>query len=673
MASAQVRSPGRVFGLAIFLGAFLLFQIQPMIARFILPWFGGAAAVWITCVLFFQSALVAGYLYAHGLSRRLSDAWRVRLHVALLVTSLAFLPVIPALHWRPTGNENPATRILLLLTSTVGLAYVLLASTSPLLQFEFARRFREDFPYRFFALSNLASILGLVLYPTVVEPLLTGRQQAIWWSVLYGVYVLLVGAALFTRADRVPVEPADVPVAESLPAAWTQALWILLPACASAVMLASTQYLIENLAPVPLLWVLLLSAYLLSFVLCFDRRPWYRHALFLRLELAAILAMAWFIDHQYLRFKVPVALGIVTVGVFLVSMYCHGEVVRRRPHPSHLTRFYLFIALGGALGGVVVVLLSPWLMPVPVDFPLALLATTLLTAVIEFSASRLMRWICVAATVAVAVVVLRYAQSFAVDNLAVMRDFYGTLRVTREMIGQPFAKARSLLHGVIKHGTQIIEKPLSMTPTTYFGVGSGVHLAISRLRHPGERVGIIGLGVGTLAAYGQDGDVYRFYEINPQVIDIATHWFSFLTGSPARVEVVLGDGRLSLERESPQNYDVFVIDAFSSDAIPAHLLTREAVHGYLRHLQPAGIVAFHISNKVLDLEPVIAAAAADAGLGGRTVVVGEVPRLYRLGSTWVLLSRNAEQLANLGRPLRFDSRVRMWTDDYSNIWRIVRW
>ncbi len=457
------------------------------------------------------------------------------------MASLAFLPVIPALHWKPVGSENPAARILLLLSSTVGLAYLLLASTSPLLQFEYARRFRAEFPYRFFALSNLASMLGLILYPTVVEPLLTGRQQAMLWSGLYIAYVAAVAAALLVRSNPVP-EAAVVTEAQPLPSRRTQALWILLPACASAVMLAGTQYLIENLAPVPLLWVLLLSVYLLSFILCFDRRSWYRPGLFLRLHLAAILVMAWFIDNQWLRFNVPISIGIVTVGVFLVSMYCHGEVVRLRPDPSHLTRFYVLIAVGGALGGLFVGLVSPWLLPLPVDFPLALLATAVLTAVIGFSGPRLMRWVSVAAAIAVAFIALRYAQSFAIDNLAVMRGFYGTLRVTREVVGQPAAKARSLLHGVIKHGTEIVEKPLMMTPTTYFGVGSGVHRAIARLRHPGQRVGIIGLGTGTLAAYGETGDVYRFYEINPQVVDVATHWFGFLAGSPAHVEVVLGDG-----------------------------------------------------------------------------------------------------------------------------------
>ncbi len=643
-----------------------------MLARFILPWFGGAAAVWITCMLFFQTALVGGYLYAHGIASRLSNTWRIRLHLGLLAISLLFLPVIPAMHWKPVGLENPAGRILLLLSSTVGVTYLLLASTSPLLQFEYARRFHEDFPYRFFALSNLASVLGLILYPTVVEPLLTGREQALLWSGLYVLYAVATAAALLQRAQAAPEGHRVAIAPEPLPGARTQALWVLLPACASAVMLAGTQYLIENLAPVPLLWVLLLTVYLLSFILCFDRRSWYRPALFLRLNLAAILVMAWFVDNQWLRFNVPVSIGIVTVGVFLVSMYCHGEVVRRRPHPAHLTRFYVLIAVGGALGGVFVGLLSPWLIPLPIDFPLALLATAVLAAIIGFSTGGLMKWTPIAATFAVAFISLRYVESFSTDNLAVTRGFYGTLRVTREVVGLPAAKARSLLHGVIRHGTQIMEKPLLLTPTTYFGVGSGVQRAIARLRHPGERVGVIGLGVGTLAAYGENGDVYRFYEINPQVLDLATRWFSFLSGSPARAEVVLGDGRLSLERESPQNYDVFVIDAFSSDSIPAHLLTREAVAQYLRHLQPEGIIAFHISNKVFDLEPVIAAAATHAELHGTTAIVGDDLRLYRLGSTWVLLSRSAAQIEGLGRPMRRDSRVRVWTDDYSNIWTIVR-
>jgi hypothetical protein len=660
----------RLFGVAIFLGAFLLFQVQPMIARYILPWFGGASAVWITCMLFFQAALVAGYLYAHGLAKGLSGSWRTRLHIVLLAASLAYLPVIPAANWKPVGNENPGLRILLLLTSTLGLPYLLLASTSPLLQFEYARRFREQFPYRFFALSNLASMLGLFLYPTVVEPLLTRRHQAMLWSALYVAYALAVIGALAMRGSEGGEAAAPEPA--PLPSPATQALWVLLPACASLVMLAGTQYLIENLAPMPLLWVLLLGVYLLSFILCFDRRAWYRRGVFVRLHLAAILALAWFIDNQWLRFKVAVSISIVTVAVFLVSMYCHGEVVRRRPDPSHLTRFYLLIAVGGALGGLWVGLVSPLVVTLPLDLPLALLATAVLTAALEFRETRWMRWIPIATVAAVAFIGLRYAQELWIDNLAVTRNFYGTLRVTREIVGQPAVKARLLMHGVVEHGMQIVEQPLRMTPTTYFGIRSGVHLAIARRRHPGARVGVIGLGVGTIAAYAQEGDVYRFYEINPQVLRLATRWFSFLTDTPVKPEVVLGDGRLSLEREDPQGYDVFAIDAFSGDAIPAHLLTREALEQYLRHVRPDGIIAFHISNKVLDLEPVVAAAAAEAGLAARTVVAGEDPRLYRLASTWVLLSRDPAQVDGLGRRARIDSSaIAAWTDEYSSIWRVM--
>ena len=662
-----------IYWLAIFLGAFLLFQIQPMIARMILPWFGGAAAVWITCMLFFQTALLLGYLYAHGLVLRAGPAVRSRVHLILLGASLFLLPVVPAAYWKPVGSEEPITRILLILAATAGLPYLLLASTSPLLQAEYARRFREDFPYRLFALSNLASLAGLLTYPTLVEPRLTTRAQALLWSSLYALYAMTCGAALLTRQRGEGKKEMEAVPNQEAPDWRTQALWIALPACASALLLAATQYLTENIAAVPLLWVVPLSAYLLSFILCFDRRSWYRPSIFLRLTILALLSMGWFVDRQNLRFAAPLEIGVLILGVFIVSMYCHGELVRRRPDPSHLTRFYLLMSAGGAMGGLLVGLLSPWLLPLPLDLPLVLLFTAILTVVVERGNTRLVVFVNAATVLAMGVIGVRFAQGLSTDNVALSRSFYGTLRVTREIIGLPAAKARSLEHGVIRHGTQLVEEKLTRTPTTYFAVGSGVERAIEKMRRPGERAGIIGLGVGTLAAYGAPGDTYRFYEINPQVVDLAVRRFSFLADSPARVEVVLGDGRLSLEREAPQNYDVFVVDAFSGDSIPAHLLTRESLRQYLRHLRPGGLIAIHISNKVLDLEPVIAALATDSGLAGCLSISADDPRLYRTGSTWALLSTDPKAVEGLGRPLRGDARVGVWTDDFYNVWSIIRW
>jgi SAM-dependent methyltransferase len=582
--------------------------------------------------------------------------------------------VIPNDAWKPRGNEEPISRILLMLTATVGLPYTLLASTSPLLQAVYARRYGGEPPYAWFALSNLASMLALLTYPIVVEPWLAVRTQALLWSGLYVAWATAAAAAVWSSAPGMAAAAAP---AEHIPVS-TQLWWLLLPACASSLLLAGTGYLSENVAPVPLLWIVPLSAYLLSFILCFARGDWYRPGLFLRLDIAALLSLAWLIDVQSLRFEVPIAASIVTGGVFLVSMFCHGEVVRRRPGPALLTRFYLLIAAGGALGGVLVGAIAPVALPVPIEFSLAIVICATAAVALELPYARLLtRAALLGALAATIVIAIRQASSYAAGNLAVARNFYGTLRVAPEFVGFPAAKARTLEHGVIKHGSQLIEDGMQLRPTAYFAIGSGVQLAIEATHRPGQRVGIVGLGTGTIAAYGRAGDVYRFYELNPLVLDFARKYFSFLADSPARVEVVLGDARLSLERETPQGYDVLAVDAFSSDSIPVHLLTREALQLYLRHLRQDGILALHISNKVLDLEPVIAAGAAAADLDGLRVTTTDEPRLYRLGADWILLARNPAVLqraitGGAGRRLRVRPDLRLWTDDYSNIWQVIK-
>ncbi|HET8547255.1 MAG TPA: fused MFS/spermidine synthase, partial [Bryobacteraceae bacterium] len=452
----------------------------------------------------------------------------------------------------------------------------------------------------------------------------------------------------------------------------------ILPACASALLLAATGYLSENIAPVPLLWIVPLTAYLLSFILCFAPGGWYRTGLYLRLHVLALLGMAWLVDMHSLRFEVPVAAAMVAAGVFIASMFCHGEVVRRRPGAALLTRFYLCIAAGGALGGLLVGIVAPAALPLPIDFSLAIVACAVAAVALELPSARLMtRAALLGALAAVIIFAIRETASFGADNIALARNFYGTLRVTPEFTGFPAVKARVLEHGVIKHGLQIVEQGMQLRPTAYFGIGSGVQLAIDATRRPGQRVGIVGLGTGTIAVYGRAGDVYRFYELNPLVLDFARRYFSFLAESAARVEVVLGDARLSLEREPAQAYDVLVIDAFSSDSIPVHLLTREALQLYLRHLEPEGILALHISNKVLDLEPVIAAGASACGLDARKISTADDPRMYRLGADWVLLARDPVALrrataGGAGRRLRKQAQIRLWSDDYSNIWQVIK-
>jgi hypothetical protein len=596
----------------------LVFQIQPLIAKLILPWFGGTASVWTASMLFFQTALLGGYLYAHLLTRKVSTAHQARLHLLLLAISLFLLPAIPAAHWKPRGDEVPVVRILLLLGSTIGVQYVLLASTSPLLQVMWTRQSGGEIPYRWYALSNAGALLGLLSYPVLVEPLIGLHLQATIWSVAYAVYAACIVLILLMGGGESVIWHRET-IAEPVPLV-TQAVWVLLPAAASVLLLVATEYMSENIMPVPFIWVLPLGAYLLSFVFCFGRPRWYRRGYFIPLTVAALVGASTLVQFSWLRFRVTVSTVIVTIVVFVFSTYCHGEVVSRRPASGELTRFYLFIALGGAIGGVLVSVILPLTLPLPIDFALAVLICAFNLLIVGWRRGLKSRMLSMLALLVAGYVALKDAGALTVGSLILDRNFYGTLRVTEKFERiNPTVRLRLLTHGVTYHGSQLLDESLRRRPTTYYGYGTGVHLALEQTRHPSQRVGIIGLGVGTLAAYGHRGDVYRFYEINPQVIQLSTTAFSYLNDSPARIEVSVGDARLVLDREKPQNYDLLVVDAFSSDAIPAHLLTREAMTIYLRHVRPDGIIAFHVSNKTLRLTPVVAALAADFKLAAVAV------------------------------------------------------
>lgn len=654
---------------SIFLGAFLLFQIQPLIARAILPWFGGAASVWTASMLFFQTALLAGYAYA---------AWMVkkrpaRLHILLLAGSIALLPIIPAAGWKPSGSQEPISRIVLLLAATVGPQYVLLASTSPLLQGLWSGG--GAIPYHWFAISNAGSLLGLLTYPVLMEPFLGMHAQAWAWSGAYVAYAILTGAALW----RVRTSNPETVAAEKV-SRRTGAIWVVLPAAATALLLASTQFILTNILPSPLLWVLPLSAYLLSFIVTFGRTRSYRPAVFTRLAIAGLLGLAGLLQWPSLGFRVTASTAIATAGVFLVCCYLHGEVAARRPQGGALTRFYLSIAAGGALGGLGIGVAAPLILPMFVDFPVALGFCAALLAAIEWGRGRRPRMISALTALLVVYVGVMHTGALAAGSVALKRNFYGALRVTEEYVGvNPVVRARILTHGVIHHGSQLLDNSRRRTPTMYYAQGTGVHLAIEETRAANQRVGVVGLGTGTLAAYGRAGDVYRFYEINPQVVNVARTMFSYMADTEAHVEVIVGDARLTLEWEQPQRYDVLVLDAFSSDSIPAHLLTREAMQLYLRHLRPDGMLAFHASNKVFSLVPVVAAAAREHSLSGLVVDAREDANTYRASATWVLLSRNprafqpslSSRFWGKGVPPWTKPGVQVWTDQYHNLWNAL--
>jgi hypothetical protein len=755
------KSGTSLYGFAIFCGAFLLFQVQLILGKYALPWFGGAPAVWTTCMLFFQLLLLGGYFYSHAVSR-LSLRHQSIVHVSLLGISVGLMtmgcffwktPLLPGSSWRPSPGDSPVLGILSLLTVAVGLPYLCLSTTGPLLQSWFARTHAAESPYRLYALSNAGSLLGLITYPFVFEPNLRIHTQAWLWAAGYIVF----SAACIVCARKLRQATAHVPAVfareedAATPTRFSQALWFLLPACASVMLLATTNLLCQEVAVVPFLWVLPLSLYLLSFIVCFDNPKWYRRGLF-----QLLMAMGLPIAILALLGEVNAPVGrqvlMLSLVLFGCCMVCHGELVRLKPQPVLLTRFYLLVSAGGAAGGIFVVLIAPQIFTGFWEFHFGLIACVVV-AILALISDReswwhraqpylgmtillglalvpdfISRYITLAVVpemmyrahyypilTALALVTaavffttrnkpsnprrFNLAQLAAVAVLAALcaglymcvqydrnreirrdRNFYSALQIQKG----PELNSVELRHGQISHGFQSRLRPKD--PTLYYARTSGIGrlLGAEGCSQPcPRRIGVIGLGAGTLAAYGRLGDTMRFYELNPQVIAYSEGtdpYFTFLHDSSAKIETVLGDARLSLEREfaekGPQNFDVLVIDAFSSDAIPAHLLTSEALDVYLEHLHgPNSVLAFHVSNKVLDLRFVLAALAAQKQLS--------IVRINKKDSDdsaersdWVMLARNPQALqfsafqGHIGPMPKADERM-LWTDDYSNLFRVL--
>jgi MFS family permease/SAM-dependent methyltransferase len=665
-----------IYAATIFLSSFLLFLVQPLIARLILPWFGGSAAVWTTCMLFFQVLLLAGYAYAHALSK-LAGRRQAVVHTVLLLAALATLPIMPAESWKPTGEQEPITRILLLLGATVGLPYFLLASTSPLIQAWFARARPGENPYRLFALSNFASLIALLGYPFFVEPVFAAREQVNLWSWLFAAFAVLCAAVAWRtpRAAAVSELEAATPVAKR-----DYAWWLGLSATGSVLLLAVTNHLTQNVASVPLLWLVPLTLYLATFIIAFEGKGWYQPRFLWPLLLVALVAMAWLlIDTEY-HYHLALQLGVFLPGMFVGCLFCHGELYRTRPAPRHLTAFYLTISAGGALGGLFVAVVAPLIFSGYFELGAGLAALAVL-AVLRFVAiGRVAYLMSLLVLLGVGACATYDGFRHQKDVRVAKRSFYGVLRVKEYGVPGDSSHLRRLVHGTIMHGEQYLSDANRRMLTTYYTETSGIGAAIhSKEDHP-LRVGVIGLGTGTIAAYGRAGDSYRFYDIDANVIQIARSDFTFLGDSAARTETALGDARLTLEREPPQGFDVLAVDAFSSDAIPVHLITREALQAYLRHMKPDGIVAFHVSNRFLDLIPVVARLAKELGL--HAVLISDDPededKTIRSRSDWVLVSRDPEALeadaiVEAGAtPAEDRPEWRTWTDDYSNLIQILK-
>ena len=763
------------YAFTIFTGAFLLFQVQPLIGKYILPWFGGGPGVWTTCMLFFQMLLLGGYAYAHVSSSRLKVRAQVIVHLALLAGALAVLPIVPSAAWKPRGGTNPVPQILLLLTATLGLPYFVLSSTGPLLQQWFSRSRPGVSPYRLYALSNVGSLLALVSYPFYFESHFTRKSQAGFWGwglAVYGIGSVFcavqywkaagsgVTAATNVEAHSSPTAPRPAMEALGAPARITvlqRLLWLLLPACASVLLLAVTNKLCLDVAVFPFLWVAPLSLYLLSFVICFDNPRWYVRFPYAILLAAALAGICWAL-FSGADWKLWKQVLMYCGGLFICCMVCHGELYRLRPDPSRLTSFYLLIAAGGALGGLFVAVGAPLMFTKYYELHWGLLfcgllfavvLTALRTRLLPFRRTRaiavmdrsdsLHREFCgqaaepaasadrssalepipaagpllenagalkaslrrkilggltsepartlfyrVACTLVwlgiagLAVTLWLQTRKRNDEAISASRNFYGVLTVLNKNPDEPKSHYYLLMHGRITHGLQFVDPEQSAWPTTYYGPGSGVGLALNAL--PGQRrVGLVGLGTGTLTSYGRPGDCIRIYDINPAVKQLATSRFTYLSNCKAQVEVVLGDARLSMERETPQNLDLLALDAFSSDAIPVHLLTKEAFELYGRHLNTNGVIAVHISNHFLDLEPVVMNLARHFHYKAALIDFDEIDsKWWQYSSTWILLTHNqalldSPPIASAAGVIRTNApKVPLWTDDFTSLYQVLK-
>jgi len=693
-----------LFALTVFASAFLLFQVQPLISRLILPWFGGSPAVWTAAMLFFQTALFGGYLYAHLTTTRLSATAQCAVHLGLLAAATAAAlatGTVPPGWLRPEGSAagSPVLRIFLLLGITVGLPYFALSATGPLLQRWFTRVVPGRSPYRLFALSNVGSLLALLTYPLFVEPAWGGRTQAACWTAGFAAFAACCGLCVGQVRRAAPGHEPTVAATAGTRRGdrLLAAAWVGLPALGSVLFLAVTNEVCQNVATVPLLWIVPLSLYLLSFIVAFDHPRWYPRRLAAAAAVVLVAVMAGYdrladrtglavFDHWWMESAVMFA------GLAVLLLVCHGELARLKPDGTRLTAYYLSMSAGGAVGGLLVNLVAPRVFTTFREFPLALAAAAAVAAAVLAAGGvaappgRLLRWSGVTLGLAaiggtwhwrLAAAPPRPDRRVAHES----RTFYGTLAVQERDIGAPDASF-AFFSGHIQHGRQFSAAERRREPLTYYGAGSGVEAAVRHVQRQSDacHVGVVGLGVGTLATYARPGDRYRFYELNPGVIDVARNaaWFHYLADCRGTVDVVVGDARLELERElaggAGHGFDLLVLDAFSGDAIPAHLLTTEAFAVYDRHLRPGGVLAVHVTNTYLDIQPVVRRLAEEHGFLHRRIYRAEDAERLLYRNDWMLLSRDpeavipaADDVEVLPDRYRQPRAVPLWTDDYGSL------
>ena len=692
------RTPRRglaiTYSATVFLSAFLLFQVQPLIGKFILPWFGGSPAVWTTCMLVFQLLLFAGYAYAHLTTEYLTSRQQLALHMLLMFAAIVALPIAPDASWKPVNSDTPALRIMLLMLVCVGLPYFILSATGPLVQGWFSRTHVGQSPYRLYSLSNIGSLLALVTYPLLFEPNFSVYSQSAIWSAAFAVFAGLCTlsgwrmrhASQATTAQQSTTSVNDeVPHAGARPTWGLLGLWFLFAMTPSLMLLASTNQVCMDVAVIPFLWVLPLALYLVSFILCFDSERWYARRPYLVSTVVLQIASVYLATRGS---SVPILLQVALYfgALFCCCMTCHGELAILKPHPRYLTLYFLTISAGGAAGGLFVGLIAPIVFVTYSELQVGILCFAVAFMCLRIREDRLVfslpHWIApsaVACVLVIAVWGLAQANKNPKNSLVASRNFYGMLKVEQvHKSSESISPMLELAHGRIAHGSQFIEPSMQRIPTAYYANNTGIgQLLLSDSNPLGRRVGIVGLGVGTLAAYGRTGDYFRMYEINPDVISIAKRYFTFLSDSPAEQEILSGDARLSLEFESPQNFDILVLDAFSGDAIPVHLLTREAFEVYLKHLRQDGVLACHISNLHFNLRPVVAGLANDLGLAYRFLGNAADVRTAARPAVWALLSRTPDRLAGIGNAASTISadqsvgRPISWTDARSNLLEVI--
>ena len=733
-----------LFSLAMFLSATLLFMVEPMFGKMALPLLGGTPSVWNTCMVFYQGALLAGYLYAHLVPKWLGARRQAVFHLGLFLLVLFTLPIGIFHGWTPPANVNPFAWLLLLLLMSMGLPFFVVSTTAPLLQkwFTYTGHASAQDPYFLYGASNLGSLIALVAYPTLIEPHLRLGNQSLAWVVGYIGLVALVAlcgvmvwrasgkedVTLSAEAASLDGMNALIPGGTSLTIS-QRVWWVLLAFAPSSLLLGVTTYLSTDIASLPLLWILPLIIYLLTFVLVFARKPLVPHHVMVFLEPFLIIAMA-IIFFMGLKGTVWQNLPLHLLVLFGIAMVCHGELMQSRPAANHLTEFYLWISFGGVLGGIFNALLAPMLFSSVVEYPLIIVVACMLRPSLRDAnqKSHPVLWdillplalgllllllflvfqampgklkpVTILVTASLAGIICyrfryrarRFALSVGVLVIAGMwffaqpdrvllreRNFFGVAKVTVD----PAGHYHTLRHGYTVHGIQSLDPARRREPLSYYyrnGPLGQVFASFSDSENRKE-VAIIGLGTGTIACYGQAGQHFTFYEINPAIERIAEdpRYFTFLRDCPAQVKVILGDARLSMNSAPDASYDMIILDAFSSDAIPIHLVTREAINLYLSKLRPDGILVFHISNNYLNLKPVLGNLARDARLVSlyRADLRGD-PKIKKLASEWVVMARKSEDLGGLvcdqlWQTLNSQSGEALWTDDFSNMLSVFKW